>query len=346
MDGYIWANQKIDKDYSDPMNVDDSPSEFEIFLKNICNDEVDRLEALETAIGYLLHTYKDPATAKAIIFCDQGSDKTTTSDESNGRSGKSLVGKALGMLRREVRIDARNFSMEKNFAFQQVNFDTQFINFNDVDKRFNFEKLYSIITDAITIEKKNRDEFSIPFENAPKVLISTNYTIQVDGTSGEDRKFEIEFSDHYSISHKPQDEFGHRFFDDWSELEWNKFYSYMMSLTSKYIREGLKNYIKKNLSRRLLLQETCMDFMDFMEDRKDHTKFYTGDCFKVFVEQHPEYKKLTPNTFGRWLKKYAIHNKINWKSSRDDQGRFFEFIYNQQNNNLLEFVGSNDGELE
>jgi len=60
-----------------------------------------------------------------------------------------------------------------------------------VDKRFNFEKLYSIITDAITIEKKNRDEFSIPFENAPKILITTNYTIQVDGTSGEDRKNEI-----------------------------------------------------------------------------------------------------------------------------------------------------------
>lgn len=339
MTGFVWANQRIDRDYIDPMTVDDTISEFESFIRNICNDEDDRIEALETSIGYLLHTYKDPRTAKAIIFCDQGSDKTTSSDESNGRSGKSLVGKAIGKLRNEVRIDARNFSIEKSFAFQQVGFDTQFINFNDVDKRFNFEKLYSIITDAITVEKKNRDEFSIPFEKAPKILISTNYTVQVDGSSGEDRKFEIEFSDHYSIDHKPQDEFGHRFFDDWTELEWNKFYSYMIGLAAKYIREGLKSYLKKNLSRRLLLQETSIDFLDYMEDNSDTRKFYTGPHYDSFIQKYPNYKKLTPNTFGKWIKKYAMHNKIKWKPGRDNEGRYYEFYLSQETEPPLEGLG-------
>lgn len=332
LSGFIWENQRINADYKEP--DDDLMSEFERFIRNICKDETDRIEALETAIGYLLHTYKDPNTAKAIIFCDQGGERLLSADESNGRTGKSLVGKAIGKLRREVRIDARNFSMDKAFAMQQVGYDTQFINFNDVDKRFNFEKLYSIITDAITIEKKNRDEFTIPFDKSPKILISTNYTITVDGTSGEDRKWEIEFTDFYNINHKPIDDFGHRLFDDWDSAEWNRFYMYMIGCCRKYLHIGLMPYVKKNLSRRLLLQSTTLDFLDYMDDAIESVqliggskRFYTSFHFDEFLKRFPHHKKLTVNTFGRWLKYYGNYNKINWVSKRDNEGRYYEFMY-------------------
>lgn len=319
--GKIWRGQKQERNYNEPDT--DSASIFERFIRNICRDDNERIDALETSIGYLLHSYKDPNNAKAIIFCDQG-DATQSSDESNGRSGKSLVGKAIGKLRKEVRIDARNFAIDKTFAFQQVGYDTQLINFNDVDKRFNFEKLFSIITDAITIEKKNQPEFSIPFEQSPKILISTNYAIQIDGTSGEDRKWEIEFSDFYNKTHRPIDDFSHRFFDEWNDEEWNNFYHYMMCCTQKYLCNGLMRYSYKNLSRRILLQVTNIDFLDYMEDNQ-YNKYYISIHYKKFIDIYPQYSsKITNNTFGKWLKKYLNVTGIRWKSGRDSEGRFYE----------------------
>ena len=55
-----------------------------------------------------------------------------------------------------LRIDGKNFRFDKSFPFQSVNPDTQIMFFDDVNKKFGFEKLFSIITEGITIEKKNK----------------------------------------------------------------------------------------------------------------------------------------------------------------------------------------------
>ena len=93
-------------------------------------------------------------------------------------------------------------------------------------------------------------------------------------------------------------------------------------------------YVKKNLSRRLLLQSTTLDFLDYMDDAIESVqliggskKFYTGFHFDEFLKRFPHHKKLTVNTFGRWLKYYGNYNKINWVSKRDNEGRYYEFMY-------------------
>lgn len=332
LQGYIWKSQIIDRDFKE--DEDGEMCEFERFITNICKDRDAQKDALETAIGYLMHTYKDPAQAKAIIFCDEG-DTDQGMEDSNGRSGKSLVGKAIGKLRNECRIDARNFKADKNFAFQSVNYDTQFIHFNDVSKRFDFERLFSIITDAINIEKKNRDEFIIAFEESPKILLSTNYVISVDGSSGEDRKFEIEFSNHYNIEHKPLDEFGHRFFDDWDSTEWHRFDNYMIGRVCKYLRDGLQKYESLILKRRLLITKTRQRFVDWAEDYfldetgKKLSETYLADLHnegergflstEVLQKKYFDSEKITETnkfdyvntkTFGKWLSNFAKSKKL------------------------------------
>jgi hypothetical protein len=51
-----------------------------------------------------------------------------------------------------VTIDGKGFSFQKAFTYQRVSADTQIMTFQDIEKNFNFEKLFSVVTDGITVE--------------------------------------------------------------------------------------------------------------------------------------------------------------------------------------------------
>lgn len=318
---FIWEKQIIDRDFDDVKEHLEmyTMSEFQTFLMNVCNQDLDRYYTLKSAIGYLLHTYKDPSVARAIIFCDE-----QLSDDANGRSGKSLVGHAISKFRNSVRFDGRNFKQDKSFLFQQIGPDTQVIEFNDVDKKFDFEKLFSIITDAITIEKKGKDEITITFDKSPKILISTNYTIQADGDSADDRKFEIEFSNHYNKRHKPVDEFGHRFFDEWDQAEWNRFDNFMIECVNYFLQKGLKPYSFVNLNVKKIQQGTSKEFAEFMESEIEPNKEYMKkSIYERFLHAYPDYSQLKQNKFTYWLKKYARIMDLKYDEIRGHVEKYF-----------------------
>ena len=104
-------------------------------------------------------------------------------------------------------IDGKQFDFKKNLAYQTLNADTQILVFDDVEKNFNFESLFSIITEGITIEKKNKDAIKIPVQRSPKIVITTNYTIGGVGGSFDRRKFEVEFSSYFNAIYTPELEF-------------------------------------------------------------------------------------------------------------------------------------------
>jgi phage/plasmid-associated DNA primase len=116
----------------------------------------------------------------------------------------------------------------KSFSFQSVTLVTAIIEVIDAIYKLNFDKLFSIITDDIAVEKNNQNKIIILFHQSHKVAISMNYTIEGADDSMLHRQFVIEFSDHYNKVHRPIDEFGHRFYDEWSKEEWNSFLNYMI----------------------------------------------------------------------------------------------------------------------
>ena len=123
----------------------------------------------------------------------------------------------IAQLKRIAVIDGKTFSFDKSFPYQTVSADTQIIVFDDVKKNFEFERLFSVITEGITLEKKNKDAIKIPVDRSPKVCISSNYPITGEGSSFERRKFEIEFKQHYTTTKTPLDDFGKLLFDEWDE---------------------------------------------------------------------------------------------------------------------------------
>lgn len=331
-DGKIWKSQIIKRDFD--ITDDYIKAEFFQFMKNVCNQTQDRIESFKTILGYLLHSYKDEGNTRAIIFMDE---RLSEDGEANGRSGKSLVGKALKHIKNVIRIDGKNFKFAKNFAFQQVSFDTDIINFDDISYEFNFEKLFSMITDDMQIEKKNKDEFTLSFQESPKFLISTNYVIRGSGASFEGRKFEFEFSDHYNHEHSPADDFKHLFFVNWTDSEWNLYDNLMMNCVKKYLNTGILSYKSVNLTEKKLIDQTCAEFRDFCDrmvkeffethPEEQYIEYEKNAFYHSFTEEYEDFKlKLRQRTFTRWLRRYCLFREYYKHERRSNGTDYFCFI--------------------
>lgn len=315
LDKYIWRRQIIDGEF----HPSSAHTDFEDFQFNVCGKDTERLRALKGGMGYLMHSYKDPNQAKAIIFLDE-----KLSEGAFGRSGKGLVIKAIGKLRNIVIEDGRNFDVGKNFAFQRVSADTNIISIEDMKERFPFDKLFSILTEGITIEKKNRDEMYIPFAESPKVVISTNYSIKGVDDSTVDRQFIVEFSDHYNKFNRPIDEFGKLFFEGWNKDEWNAYYNYMIKCLQLYLANGLMPYRYVNLERKRLIDETCSEFTEFSDTLVFNNPYNKKDLFEQFTTEFPEIERLNQSKFTRWIKIYARIKAVEVVESKSGTTRTIE----------------------
>jgi hypothetical protein len=278
---------------------------------------------MRTTIGYLLHTYKDKADQKAVIFNDEEID-----DNPNGGSGKSLMLTALGHIRKIVKIDGKLFNPGKNdFAYSRVNPDTQVLAFDDVKKHFNFEQLFSLITEGIPVNRKNKDEYYIPYERSPKIVITTNYVIAGAGGSHDRRRHEVEFNQYFNAHHSPIDEYGCKLFDQWTQEEWSYFDNYMISNIKYYLEHGLYQTTGINSDIKKFIQNTCKEFYDFVEDTPltadgSHLHRYKG-LMQQFQEETNGFKDLKPQVFARWIDCYATHMKYKLTKHRNHEGRQF-----------------------
>lgn len=302
----IWKDQIIQHEFIPSNDI----SDFGRFIMNVTKHDNERFKALLSAIGFLIHGYKDPSNTKAVIFCDE---VNVSSDRHEGRTGKSLVGKAISLIRDTLIIDGKLFNPKERFAFQQVTYSTQVINLNDVRKEFNIESLFSVISEGLHVEKKNRDSITIPFADSPKILITTNHTVLGKGGSFEDRMFEIEFSNFYNINHKPKDDFKKNFFDDWNEDEWNRFYNFMINSLRMFLSTGLIPYEHINLQRRKLIQEYGESFMKYISNIKLGIEYDKSVLYNNFIEEYGELYSGKQRTFTEKISSYA--EEIGWNVS-------------------------------
>ena len=190
IEGFVWEAQKIGRNFA---KVDGSSAVFKQFIARIGGGEEDRIHSIESTAGYLMHSYKPSGYCPAVIINDE-----VISDNPEGGTGKGIYMHAVSQIKKNVIIDGKGFSFNKSFAYQRVSADTQLLTFDDVTKNFEFERLFPVITEGITLEKKNKDEIFIPFKDSPKIVITTNYAIKGTGNSFDRRKWELEFAQHYN----------------------------------------------------------------------------------------------------------------------------------------------------
>jgi len=332
LDGYVWKDQVIDRDFE---FCDMTDCDFKKFVSNISGDDPQRIESLESAIGFLMSGYKDPGFCPSVILNDE-----VITDNPQGGTGKGLFVQGVSMMKKVAMIDGKGFSFDKPFAYQTITTDTQVISFDDVKKGFDFERLFSAITEGITIEKKNRDAIRIPFKFSPKIVITTNYTIRGRGNSFARRKFELELKQFYTKEFTPVDEFGKRLFDEWSDDEWCVFDNYMISNLKSYLTTGLVEAASSNTAIKRLAADTCHEFIEWAglvegTRRSDliryDKKIFKDELYMDFINDNPDFapggkRTISRAAFYKWLNYYGdFTSGVETVDGRSNQGRWIMF---------------------
>lgn len=284
-----------------------------------------KLKSVHTGIGYTLHGYKDPAKTKSFDIYDKNISRNSAPE---GGSGKSLTFVAISKVIPSVEIDATTYKDDNaKFDFSRVDHDTRFIYFNDAHIKFPFKLLFNVITNSVTIKRLYSDPITLDAKDSPKVGVTTNYIINGSGGSFRRRMFDVEYSDFFNDEHPPIAYFKRRFFDNWDKDEWNRFYSFMFDCVQDYMEFDLIKFPNPNFEYRKLIAAVSEDFVTFINDRDQllkgsrTEKQLLYDDFKA--EYHPDFEKLTKNTFSKWLQ--AVCNYMGYeinphhKDNRDRQ---------------------------
>lgn len=328
--GYVWKDHVIDRNFT--LCGVTQKCDFKKFVSNINGGDEGRIQSMESTIGFLLHGYKNLSFCPAVILNDE-----VISDNPEGGTGKGLLMSALSKMKKLVVIDGKSFAFERSFAYQLVSADTQILCFDDVRKHFDFERLFSVVTEGLTLEKKNKDAIKIPFSKSPKIAITTNYAIKGAGNSFARRKWELELHQFYTKEFTPLDEFGKLMFGDWNDDDWCEFDNYMIGCLTNYLRTGLVKSKFVNLKIRQLSAESCHEFIEWcgLVDSAERnvmlqtdTRLYKNELYSNFIDEYPDYgprgrMSISRTKFYKWLIAYAIYKEGTMpEEDRDQQGRW------------------------
>lgn len=277
----IWRSQIIDFDIDIQKDLDIKMVEYFNFLRCICNEEPDRWEYAFSLIGYLLHGYKDPTKSYAVILAEE-----TDSDKDGGGTGKGIFFKAISKIINTVIIDGKAFKQDKTFAFQRVALDTKLVVFEDVKKNVDFEGFYPMITEGMTVEKKNKDELFIAYPDSPKIGMTTNYSVNAAGNHGKRRQKVFEFYNFFRPGRTPEDFFGHKLFDGWDRDEWIRFYNLMFFCVQVYMDQGIKEVLNsEKLKRKQIKLSYGEEFLEWWEDNLE----YLGRGFRMQMDHYKDF---------------------------------------------------------
>ena len=312
-----------------------------------------RFLALRSALGYMLYEYKNENDVKVVVFCEE-----QVTDQ-GGRTGKTLTCQMLEKMgSKMVKINGRKVDFSNRFLFQNVDVDTNIIQFDDTDSKFDFSSLYSIVTNGLTVEKKGRKAIQLTHQQTPKFIITSNSVLTDESNSGKSRKFEVEFSDYYNDERTPVDEFGKRFFSGWDEAEWNLFYNYMIDCEILYLETEFVDYERKNITDRKLTaaiwDDALLDFCDLIcyKILSEQRNYSNKELLEAFKQYYSEDKEIESAKITRAMNKFIqIKNLKAIKNDRfyieKQRVRGFVYLYEHKNHkSVVEFINSHESESE
>lgn len=257
--GAVWENSIIRKN----IEIDETKGLYEQFCLNamrvrdpklsssdgdwtreypISNTVEKNFESLRSSIGYLLHA--DNTIQKALVYIDRNS--TITKEE--GGNGKTVVMKSIQYFRDRMSVNGKQFYKGgggDRFAFSGVTPSTGLIHIDDIDKTFDFKSLFAFLTGDLEVEGKGTNKVIITEDRKPKFGITTNYVLQGGGQSHARRQHIVEFGDYWNRCNKEgevpwqQKHLGKRLFSDFSNKDWNQFYTFGFKCIQLFLREGL-----------------------------------------------------------------------------------------------------------
>jgi hypothetical protein len=217
----------------------------------------------------------------------------------------------LRKIRNVVTIDGKSFDTTKSFTFSRVNPDTDVIMIDDIEKKYDMEKLFSLVTEGVPIEKKYQNEIYIDFEDAPKWTLTRNHPLSGYGDSFNRRLFSIEIHPFLSAKHTPSDFLGRAMFD-WDEGEWLRFDNFMMHCAQFFLAYGLQRPTYVNLEVNRLKANTRPGFVEWAETAlKIGEPLIKKDLREQYSEETGD-KKISQTWFNKCLQRYCDFYNYNY----------------------------------
>lgn len=314
--------------------------------------------------GYMMHGFKDPSRAWLSWLMDN---EIIDDDESHGRTGKSLFSNSLRIFLSAKVIPARNRKLfENNFLFDGVTEYTDYLLFDDANKYFDVGQIYTQITGDFWVNPKNNKPYEIPFSESPKMLVSTNYASRDSSSSTTDRLLIGVFSNYYHAEGNgferrgPQDDFGHMFFNDWNDEQWNKFFNFSAQALQFFLNTQEKlsapdaNVIKRNsLAQMGVAFQNWADLYlpEFINNTLEDDKIFNKiEAYENMKQTERSLSSSSAKDFTRKLEHWCIYNDMildpKEKETTKD-GRIFKWVDGKsvQHHYLLRMVPEENVEL-
>lgn len=225
------------------------------------------------AIGYMLHRHKDPTRPWCVFAMDN---HINDDGGSYGGSGKSLLFNVAlpNLLKQNFYLGGRNPKITDNpHIYDGLTEHHRYILVDDADEYLNFKFFFDMLTGKIKVNPKNQSPYTIEFDKAGKLAITSNYVVRNLDPSSERRLLYTVFSDYYHAagestdyneSRSPADDFGKQLFTDFTPIEWDHFYTTMLHSIKVYFSVATRlDPPMNNVSKRNLLSEMGPDFEEW-----------------------------------------------------------------------------------
>lgn len=311
----IKSITKVDKTFYWELTPDGEKCEFLQYLVNTSNNyfthdaprETTREEKVEwiqhivnkiTTIGFLLTDWKYPSDRQAVVIQDH---RISEVGQAWGGAGKSVLGTAISKVVAQFFINGQDFNANDEFILSGVTKATRNIFIDDVKTNFDFKNIFNWITGPMPVNPKGKDRYTIPVEDSPKILLTTNHAIRsADEGSVKRRIAYMEFSSWYNQDHALIDDFHHMFFDDWDEYQWALFDNLMAECVMYYLRSFEEIWYRegrgavpppmRNIELRTLRQSMSEVLLQWAEEYFDPTgnhlnqRLVRKDLFAAFLD--------------------------------------------------------------
>lgn len=270
-------------------------------------------------LGYLLHRYRDRSRSWFAYGMDG---KISDDGQSHGGSGKSLFFDLAirHVLKNTFRLPARNPKVaEDPHKYDGLTEHHRYIIIDDAHELLRLDIFYTDVTGDVSVNPKGKQPYTIPFEKAPKIAITTNYSPKNLGPSTERRMLYSVFSDYYHYqgqttdykeSRDPKTDLGCQLFTDFDKKQWNYFYNLCIYSLKFYLStEDKISPAMDNVNKRNLLAEMGTNFHDwaltyFSEDSNNIDRELVREkVYQEYLNLNPA--KPSPQGFIRRLKAFC-----------------------------------------
>lgn len=219
--------------------TDWSSCKYVDFLNKAVNIDIHELQKI---IGYLCFDFNDETQPWIPVLLDENN------SEDGGGTGKGLFCQLLKPCTTVKTIDLDEKFTKKSEILQSWNGE-RLVHVNDLSKNFDLKRFKALSTEGTERKLLYKNLDTIPPEEMPKFIISTQWGVDLFTDGGVKRRvIPIPFTKYFHQKRTPKDEYGGKIPHVWTNEDWRGYDS--------FIAEGIRNFLSdKNLDPSLIYNE-------------------------------------------------------------------------------------------